>query len=91
MGRMLIVYEMIDQVQKKIYIHVIYISEEIVLEINYTLDLKFPFTRKNILMIFYQPDDCLNMILILIWFKQTIIVKYFILFYDKKINCVWDV
>lgn len=89
MGRMLIVYEMIDQVQKKKYIHVIYISEEIVLEINYTLDLKFPFIRKNILMIFYQPDDCLNMILI--WFKQKIIVKYFILFYDKKINGVWDV
>lgn len=40
-------------------------------------------------MIFYQPDDCLNMILI--WFKQKIIVKYFILFYDKKINGVWDI
>lgn len=40
-------------------------------------------------MIFYRPDDGLNMILI--WFKKKIIVKYFILFYDKKINGVWDV
>lgn len=63
-------------------IHVIYISEEIVLEINYTLDLKFPFIRKNIVMIFYRPDDGLNMILI--WFKKKLLSYILYFFMIKK-------
>lgn len=81
MGRMLIVYEMMTRFRKK-NIHVIYISEEIVLEINYTLDLKFPFIRKNIVMIFYRPDDGLNMILI--WFKKKLLSNILYFFMIKK-------